>query len=123
MTIQDPTHLNYTIFPPGMLMSVTAVSVRLRDTLDDAALDTWRKTLEVYTSSMNLAVERLPISGPTVCLHLGNPEGVDARRKGKVLNWLSASPEVQSLRVLDRSHRRAPGLTLYIDRSSAVLIA
>ena len=123
MAISDPTYLDYTVFPPGMLMSVAAVCVRLRDSLGDPEIDTWRKTLEVFASSTGVSVERLPAQGPTICLHLGGPGGVHARSKGQILNWLSASREVQSLQVLNRSHRRAPGITLFIDRASAVLIA
>jgi hypothetical protein len=123
MTDRDPLHLDYSTFPPAMLMSVPAVAVRLHDTLDNAAADTWRKTFEVFASGLRLQVEQLPADGRGICLHLSGPGGVDLRRKGMVLNWLALSRGVQSLRVLDASNRRAQGLTIFVDRSITLLLA
>jgi hypothetical protein len=123
MTDRDPTHLDYSTFPPAMLMSVPAVAVRLHDTLDNAAADTWRKTFEVFASGLRLQVEQLPSDGRGICLHLSGPGGVDVRRKGMVLNWLALSRGVQSVRVLDAAHRRAKGLTLFVDRATTLLLA
>ena len=123
MTDRDPTHLDYSTFPPGLLMGVPAVAVRLQDTLNDAAAGTWRKTFEVFASGLRLQVEQLPSDGRGICLQLSGPGGVDVRRKGMVLNWLALSRGVQSVRVLDASHRRAKGLTLFVDRSTTLLLA
>lgn len=123
MTDRDPTHLDYTTFPPAMLMSIPAVAVRLHDTLDNAAADTWRKTFEVFASGLRLQVQQLPCEGQAICLHLSSQGGVDLHRKGIVLNWLALSRGVQSLRVLDASQRRAQGLTLFVDRSTTLLLA
>ncbi len=123
MTDRDPTHLDYSTFPPAMLMGVSAVAVRLHDTLDNAAADTWRKTFEVFASSLHLQVELLSSDGRGICLHLSGPGGVDLRGKGKLLNWLALSRGVQSVRVLDAAHARAKGLTLFVDRSSTLLLA
>jgi hypothetical protein len=123
MTDRDPTHLDYSTFPPAMLMSVSALAVRLHDTLDSAAADTWRKTFEVFASGLRLQVEQLPSDGRGICLHLSGPGGVDLRSKGMVLNWLALSRGVQSVRVLDASHSRAKGLTLFVDRATTLLLA
>lgn len=123
MTDRDPTHLDYSTFPPAMLMSVPAVAVRLHDTLDNAAADTWRKTFEVFASGLRLQVEQLPSDGRGICLHLSGPSGVDLRSKGMVLNWLALSRSVQSVRVLDASHSRGKGLTLFVDRANTLLLA
>jgi hypothetical protein len=123
MTDRDPTHLDYSTFPPAMLISVPAVAVRLHDNLDNAAADTWRKTFEVFASGLRLQVEQMPCGGRGICLHLSGPGGVDVRRKGMVLNWLALSRSVQSVRVLDASHRRAKGLTLFVDRATTLLLA
>jgi hypothetical protein len=106
-----------------MLMSVSAVAVRLHETLDNAAADTWRKTFEVFASSLRLQVEQLPSDGRGICLNLSGPGGADLRSKGMVLNWLALSRSVQSVRVLDASHSRAKGLTLFVDRATALLLA
>ncbi len=123
MNDRDPLHLDYSTFPPAMLMSVPAVAVRLHDTLDNAAADTWRKTFEVFASGLRLQVEQLPSDGRGICLHLSGPGGVDLRRKGMVLNWLALSRGVQSLRVLDASHRKSQGLTIFVDRATTLLLA
>lgn len=123
MNDRDPTHLDYSTFPPAMLMSVPAVSVRLHDSLDNAAAATWRKTFEVFASGLRLQVEQLPSESRGTCLHLRGPGEVDVRRKGMVLHWLALSRGVQSVRVLDASHRRAKGLTLFVDRATTLLIA
>ncbi|KPF45252.1 hypothetical protein D621_18085 [beta proteobacterium AAP51] len=123
MTDRDPTHLDYRTFPPAMLMSVSAVAVRLHDTLSDAAADTWRKTFEVFASGLGVQVEQLPSDGRGICLHLGGDGGVGLRSKGMVLNWLALSRDVQAVRVLDASHRKAKGLTVFVDRATKLLIA
>ena len=123
MTERDPLHLDYSTFPPAMLMSVPAVAVRLHDTLNNAAADTWRKTFEVFASGLRLQVEQLPSDRQGICIHLSGPGGVDLRRKGMLLSWLAMSHGVQSLRVLDTSHRRARGLTIFVDRSTTLLLA
>ncbi len=123
MTDRDPLHLDYSTFPPAMLMSVPAVAVRLHDALDNAAADTWRKTFEVFASGLRLQVEQLPCEGRAICLHLNGQGGVDVRRKGQVLNWLALSRAVQSLRVLDASHRKSQGLAIFVDRSTTLLLA
>ena len=123
MTDRDPLHLDYSTFPPAMLMGVSAVAVRLHDTLDNAAADTWRKTFEVFASSLGVQVEQLPCDGRGICLHLSGPGGVDVRSKGMVLNWLALSRGVQSVRVLDASHRKARGMTVFVDRATTLLLA
>ncbi len=123
MTDRDPMHVDYKTFPPPMLMSVAAVAVQLHDTLDAAAADTWRKTLEVFVTGLRLQVELLPMQGQAVCLHISGPGGVDLHRKGILLNWLALSQDVHSLRVLGPKHRRAPGLAIFVDRKSALLLA
>lgn len=121
MTISDPTHVDYNIFPPGMLMSINALSVRLLDTIGDPDIAIWRKTLEIFASATGMPVQCLPDPGATICLRIGDGASGTVRNKGKVLNWLSISPQVQSLQGLGRSHARGPGLTLYIHRASAAV--
>ncbi len=123
MTDRDPMHVDYNTFPPPILMSVAAVAVQLHDALDASAVTTWRKTLEVFVTGLRLQVELLPMQGQAVCLHISGPGGVDLRRKGTLLNWLALSQDVHSLRVLDPKHRRAPGLAIFVDRKSTLLLA
>jgi hypothetical protein len=119
MTDRDPTHLDYSTFPPAMLMNVTAVAVQLHDTLGDADADTWRKTLEVFASGLRLQVDLLPAQGHALCLHISSSAGVGLQRKAMVLNWLSLSRQVHALRVLEPSRRVALGLTIFVDRKNA----
>jgi hypothetical protein len=123
MTDRDPMHLDYSTFPPRMLMSVAAVYVQLHDALDASAVAAWRKTLEVFASGLRLQVDLLPMQGQAVCLHISGPGGVDLRRKGILLNWLALSQEVHSLRVLDPKQRSAPGLAIFVGRKSTLLLA
>ncbi len=123
MTDRNPTHLDYGTFPPSMLMSVTAVQVQLHDFLDAATADTWRKTLEVFASGLRLKIELLPAPEQAIHLHLSSSQGVGVRRKAMLLNWLAQSHDVHTVRVVDPSQRWAPGLTIFIERKTTLLLA
>lgn len=118
MNDPDPIHPEPDTFPPALMMTVSAVAVHLHERLNLAAVQTWRKTLEVFVSGVRLQIEEQPCTPGELCLLLSAPGGIEQRRKAMVLSWLSLSPAVRALRVRAPSDSRGKGLTLLILRSA-----